>query len=505
MELLLFMFKELIKMSIIASISGVVILAMNTLFRKIIPSKMLALIWSVFIVLLVIPARFQSEFSIYNLFKTKEVRYEFNYKDKNAINYSSSLKANSIIDNSTKETDDYDEGKFLNVNNIFTFLFILYVSILLIKVINFILIDRKLDKYSLKIENKRLTKILEKEKCFLKINKDIEIVSHEQVLAPAISGIISPRIYVCEGISKLDDSEIEMIFLHELCHLKNGDLHLNLLLNILKMVYFFNPIVIVLIDYIRKNIELINDEYVVDYLDNKNVKEYCNTLVKVLALSNGYYIATALGISNGVKDLERRIKNIKMSENFIKNKLITVLIVTVIVLGVTICFASDKVSHEPDTDVNDANLSNIESDEYIAENMKLVSPLDGEIVITNDYSKRVHPISKKEIFHTGIDIAGKKGDEVKSIADGVVSEAGYNTTEGYFVEIMHELECGKYYSKYAHLSEENVETGDSVSAGEKIGEVGSTGMSTGPHLHFEIRNEAKEPIDPNEIIEIRSK
>ncbi len=509
MELFLFVFKELIKISIIASIAGVAIFIMNTLFKKIISPKILSLIWCVFIVLLIIPVRFQSEFSIYNLFKLKEVRYEFNYKDKVVADYSNNLKVDNNIKNKFSESSDYSEEKYFNVNGIFTCLFALYIFILLIKVINFILINRKINKYSLKIKDKRLTKILEKEKCFLKIDKDIELVSHELVSAPAISGIINPKIYVCEGITKLDDSEIEMIFLHELCHLKNGDLHLNLLLNILKMVYFFNPVVLRLIDYIRKNIELTNDEYVVNYLENKEIKKYCNTLVKVLAISNGYYVASALGISNGAKDLEGRIKNIKMSENFIKNKLVAVLIVATIVLGVTICFASDKVSNESDVDSNNSIDNNVvpnelKSGEDAVKRSKLVSPLDGKMIMSSDYSKRTHPITKEEIFHTGIDLVADKGETVKSIADGVVSEAGYNRSEGYFVEVMHELENGKYYSRYAHLSKENVDAGDSVSAGDKIGEVGSTGMATGPHLHFEIRNELKEPINPNEIIEIRS-
>lgn len=98
-------------------------------------------------------------------------------------------------------------------------------------------------------------------------------------------------------------------------------------------------------------------------------------------------------------------------------------------------------------------------------------------------------------YHTGVDFSAGSGTSVKAIADGTVVSAGDGGAYGNEVVIRHA--DGKY-SQYAHLSSIAVSTGDSVTAGEQIGLSGSTGNSTGPHLHFEIRTTAEygSDIDP---------
>ncbi len=88
--------------------------------------------------------------------------------------------------------------------------------------------------------------------------------------------------------------------------------------------------------------------------------------------------------------------------------------------------------------------------------------------------------------HQGTDIATAKGTPVYSIADGKVLEAGTDIGWGNYVSIEHSIRGKKIISNYAHLSKILIEKGDSVDMGDKIGEVGSTGNSTGNHLHFQI-------------------
>lgn len=97
-------------------------------------------------------------------------------------------------------------------------------------------------------------------------------------------------------------------------------------------------------------------------------------------------------------------------------------------------------------------------------------------------------------FHTGIDIANKKGTTVSAAAGGTVKSAGWSGGYGYCIIVDH---GNGMKTRYAHLSKINCKVGDSVSRGEKIGEVGSTGNSTGPHLHFEviINGSTKNPIN----------
>lgn len=114
---------------------------------------------------------------------------------------------------------------------------------------------------------------------------------------------------------------------------------------------------------------------------------------------------------------------------------------------------------------------------------KYTSPLRG--VITSLFGYRDHPIMDDANFHTGLDIAAKSGSTIVSFADGKVIDAGKNNTYGNYLLIEH---SGGMRSFYGHNSKLTVKKGQKVKLGQKIAEVGSTGMSTGPHLHFEIRS-----------------
>ncbi len=112
--------------------------------------------------------------------------------------------------------------------------------------------------------------------------------------------------------------------------------------------------------------------------------------------------------------------------------------------------------------------------------------------ITSPFGYRWHPILGGYRFHSGIDIAGDYGDPIYAAASGVVIMARYYDGYGYTVIIDH----GSGISTlYAHCSRILVRVGQSVLAGQEIAEIGSTGRSTGPHLHFEVRIDGK-PVNP---------
>jgi len=104
--------------------------------------------------------------------------------------------------------------------------------------------------------------------------------------------------------------------------------------------------------------------------------------------------------------------------------------------------------------------------------------------ITSGYGYRVDPFTRKKRFHSGIDIANVLGTPVKAAYDGVVTFAGRNGGYGNCIIIKHPL---GYSTLYGHLSKIQVKKGQYVSKGKQIGKMGSTGRSTGSHLHFEIR------------------
>lgn len=117
---------------------------------------------------------------------------------------------------------------------------------------------------------------------------------------------------------------------------------------------------------------------------------------------------------------------------------------------------------------------------------KMTWPLPGHYVITSKFGNRLHPVLKKYSLHTGVDIAGSgcNGDPVVAAAAGTVIKATYSKAYGNYVVIDH---GGGITTLYAHSSKLVVKAGDKVSAGQEIMKVGTTGYSTGPHLHFEVR------------------
>jgi len=121
-------------------------------------------------------------------------------------------------------------------------------------------------------------------------------------------------------------------------------------------------------------------------------------------------------------------------------------------------------------------------------------PLDGRL--TDRYGWRIHPITRKRNFHKGIDIAAPKGTDISAADDGKVVFAGKSGGYGNLVILRHN---SGYETRYAHCSKVNVKIGDKVTVGDTVAEVGSTGMSTGYHLHFEIRKHGK-IIDPHEYL-----
>nr|MBQ8252250.1 peptidoglycan DD-metalloendopeptidase family protein [Lachnospiraceae bacterium] len=104
--------------------------------------------------------------------------------------------------------------------------------------------------------------------------------------------------------------------------------------------------------------------------------------------------------------------------------------------------------------------------------------------ISDDYGYRNHPILGVKQFHNGVDMAAPSGSNILAAAGGSVVAATYNATMGNYVMIDH---GGELYTIYMHASALYVSAGDTVSKGDLIAAVGSTGRSTGPHLHFGVR------------------
>jgi murein DD-endopeptidase MepM/ murein hydrolase activator NlpD len=135
------------------------------------------------------------------------------------------------------------------------------------------------------------------------------------------------------------------------------------------------------------------------------------------------------------------------------------------------------------------------------ESADFINPLPGSRVTRSWGSGHLDPFSGKPVFHRGIDVAAKTGTPVLGAADGVVVVAteNYETqpSAGTVVIIDHQNGTSTYYG---HLASFEVAKGQHVQKGDVIASVGSTGKSTGPHLHFEVRSDG-EALDPADFVD----
>lgn len=133
----------------------------------------------------------------------------------------------------------------------------------------------------------------------------------------------------------------------------------------------------------------------------------------------------------------------------------------------------------------------------VSKNEQFIWPAAYSKTITCDYGPRIHPITKKKGTHTGIDIRATLGSNVYAAASGKVITAGWNTAYGNMIIIDH---GNGITTLYGHASSLVVKAGDTVNQGDIIMKAGSTGYSTGPHLHFEVRKNGT-PQNPKNYLD----
>ena len=377
------------------------------------------------------------------------------------------------------------------------------------------------------------------------------IYQTDKIQTAFILGIFKPRIYIPYGLSQ---TELFMSVSHEEAHIKRLDNLVKPLAFVITAFYWFNPLVWIAYTLLCKDIELACDERVIRKIGYDKKKDYSQTL---LNLSIPRHYIAACPVAFGEIGINERIKNVlKMKKT---NKILIALAFALCAV-LAVCFltypkesrlvkdSKAKANNEvttgdvdedegaeadapDDENVSEDNDGPVEvivtddpddgveveapeedaapEDEDVAEDdgvevdtpeeneeaepeeatsAKAIWPIDGSIVITRQHSKD----------HNGIDIAAAEGTAVRSIFAGTVVETGKNDSDGYYIIIQSAdgMKC-----KFAHFKDAaTVSKGASVSAGTAVGAVGSTGNSTGPHLHMEISDKAGNSIDPLEIM-----
>jgi murein DD-endopeptidase MepM/ murein hydrolase activator NlpD len=173
-------------------------------------------------------------------------------------------------------------------------------------------------------------------------------------------------------------------------------------------------------------------------------------------------------------------------------------------IGLTAMFArqlgkTDEIAGAPVPPIANRPLANAPIDQVSAEGAPhFLLPVAGRP--SSGYGLRADPVHGNMLHHPGFDLAAKAGTEVAAAASGTVVHAGPAGTYGNLVTLRHD---NGFETRYAHLSSVDVKVGDLVEAGAELGKVGTTGYSTGPHLHFEVRHDGK-AIDPAPLLPLNS-
>ena len=329
--------------------------------------------------------------------------------------------------------------------------------------------------------------------------------------APLTYGVLRPVILLPRALLQDEDTRC-MVLAHELAHIRRRDCLRKQLLTACLCVYWWNPACWLMCVLANRDIELACDAHALRALGPERRKCYALALLQLAAHQTRPH---PLGSCFGRPAAEARIRAILRARRVpafaaVLAVLLAGTLVTAFatqakpapvqreVPASTEAVSAQEPVLEPEPSIPAASEPEQTPEALPAEQTAQFSfPLDNTAApVTDAYGYKKHPITGKETFHPGIDLDEAAGRAVYAIGAGTVTTAEYDGAWGYYVVIDH---GDGYQSLYAHMSSLQAEAGQTVEQGESIGFVGSTGWTTGPHLHLSIY-ENGETVDPMTVL-----
>ncbi|MCT4621074.1 MAG: peptidoglycan DD-metalloendopeptidase family protein [Marinisporobacter sp.] len=506
-------FKWVISTSIKGSILIGWILFMKWVVKNKVGARWHYYVWFLALIRLIMPVAPQSEISIFNLFAmhpkaelmTKNIGI---YHPSTIISwFKNSVQMDGFISNSKTLIEVLVEGdiylKLMIVWIIGGSLIFFYIILANVK------LWLRVKRDSICTDEKTLM-ILKFCKGRMGIRRNLPIIKTKIIQTPTLFGLIKPCILLPMDIDKkLERKGLEHVISHELAHFKRKDIAVFWIMGILQIIHWFNPIIWYGFYKMRQDCEIACDHLVLSYIGPEECKNYGHTMITLLEkTTNKFQPAGMAGFSTQKSQLKRRIKMITL---FKKNTYKFSIIAGIILILVGCTFLtnadSDKNIKENNSKItnhqlneNEENISSEKSNEK--ENVQeMLWPLPQYKKITSTFGKKKHPKLNKVRMHTGIDIAAPRGKEIVAAAEGKVIKAGELGAYGKTIIIDHGNGVATFYG---HCSELLVKEDAAIKKGDKIAKVGSTGKSTGPHLHFEVRKDGN-AVDPLEYVENEQK
>lgn len=355
-----------------------------------------------------------------------------------------------------------------------------------------------------------------------RFSRDPRICVSNSRRAPLTFGVFRPTVLLPEDLP-VGDAQFQLVLAHELAHIRRRDCLRKLLLTVCLCLYWWNPLVWMMVWLANRDMELACDEAVLRALGSDYRKAYALTLLD-MAQRNPKSAPLCSGFAkSGAEERIRAILSFKRIPAWVG---ICVAILFVLTASVfTTQAVSPSAIHEMEpavqeeipeenvaVSVSESELlpatppimpeqeaeSEIESETQTrSEAPAYIFPLeDTSVEVTNPYGWQEHPVTKQKSLHSGVDLAADYGTNVLAVADGIVLDCSYDAAYGYILTLEHE---NGVQTQYAHLSEFLVKAEDAVRQGQIIAKTGGSGWSTGSHLHLGVLIDG-EAVDPLEVL-----
>ena len=351
-----------------------------------------------------------------------------------------------------------------------------------------------------------------------RFSRDPRICVSSSRRAPLTFGVFRPTVLLPEDLP-VGDAQFQLVLAHELAHIRRKDCLRKLLLTVCLCLYWWNPLVWLMVWLANRDMELACDEAVLRALGPDCKKAYALTLLD-MAQRNPKSAPLCSGFAKS--SAEERICAILSFKRIPAWVGICVAVLFVLTASVfTTQAVSPAAVPEPEPAVQEeipeenVAVSVSESEllpatppimpEQEAESETqpqpevpaYIFPLeDANAEVTNPYGWQAHPVTKQKSLHSGVDLAADYGTNVLAVADGTVLDCSYDAAYGYILTLAHKDGVQTFY---AHMQELLANPGDEVKQGQIIGLVGSSGWATGPHLHLGVLIDG-EAVDPLEAL-----
>ena len=345
-------FYKVLYMSIIGILVGIFILCIRKILDKKISPKWKCFIWLLLVFSLIFPIKI----NIQNKYTNAEI-LSISGLIEPIKNISNDINP-SELDNSKSEQKENNKENFeeavverknnnISIKNLILNIIIPSIWILgiTLNLIFLILGNIKINK-NLKgklYNDKTLNNLINECKNIIGVKKKINIIVQNFKRTPSIIGIFNPKILVTNEFLLQNDTTKKYIIMHELSHYKRKDLIFNYVILLITIIHWFNPLIWLFFKKIRQDIELATDEMVLNKLKKDEKKEYGRTLINSLEIfQEEKYTAKILCVTDDSKNMERRIKMVKLSEKFKKNKiLISIISIIIILIGILLFFTQN--------------------------------------------------------------------------------------------------------------------------------------------------------------------